>query len=115
MPGLDGQDASSCGQVGLAHDIRGGTQVGGNAHPLKDRGGRDERFDVRDTESVCAFFDWGCAGFLQRPSEERHVHTFVCTDFLDVGTDGRVEAGGGEIGLGEVCQAFTIEFILKVL
>ena len=115
MPGLHRQDRARGGQVGCAHDVCRGTQVGADAHALKDRGCLDEVRDVCDAKVVRAGGHWGRAGLGESGGQECNVRGLVRGDFLQVGIEGRVEAAGCEVGLGEVGQSFSVEGVFQVL
>lgn len=57
VAGLDGQDGSSSCEVGLAHDVGSGTEVGGNTNALEDRGSSKEGLDISVAEIVRASCD----------------------------------------------------------
>ena len=115
MSRLDGQNASGCSQVILAHNIGCRSQIGTNTDALKNRSSGQERLDIGDAKRIGAFLDWSCTGCLERSGKKGDVGSLVGADFLDVGIDSRVEAGIGKIRFREVCQSFTVEFVLEVL
>lgn len=115
MAGLHCQDRARGRQVGCAHDVCGRAQVGADAYTFEDRGCRDEVCHVRDAEVVRAGGYGGCAGFHESGGQEGNVRHFVGGDFFQVGVEGRVEAAGCEVGLGEVFETFLVEGVFEVL
>ena len=115
MARLHGQDRPGSGQVGRAHDVRRGAQVGANAHALEHRGGHDEAHDIGDAEVVRARGHGGRAGLGESGGQETDVGGFVRGDFLQVGVEGRVEARGRELGFREVLETFLVERVLEML
>lgn len=57
VTGLDGQDATGGGQVGVVHDVSGGTEVGADTDTFQDISKREEALDVGRREGVFAFLD----------------------------------------------------------
>jgi hypothetical protein len=112
---LNGQDRGGGGQVGLRHDVGGGAEVGGNTNALEDRGGGKEALHARHAEVVGALLDGDGAGGGQGRGQEGDVGRLVAADGLDAVVDGRVVAGGGEVGLGEVGETLLVEVVLEVL
>lgn len=62
MAGLDCEDRSGRGEVGLVHNIGGGAEVGGDTDTLEDGGGGEKGRDVRVAEVVLALLDGGGTG-----------------------------------------------------
>jgi hypothetical protein len=62
VAGLDGEDGASGGEVGLAHDVRGGTEVSRDTDALKDGGGGEEGLDGVVAEVVGASGDGSGTG-----------------------------------------------------
>lgn len=115
VSGFHRQDGPSGRQVRRAHDIRRSAQVGADAHALKHRGSRDEAHDIGDAEIVRAGGHGGRAGFGERGGQEGHVRGLVRGDFLKVGVEGRVEAGGRKLGFSEILEPFLVEGVFEVL
>lgn len=115
MTGLDGQDCASGSQVGCAHDVGRGTEVGADAHAFEDRGSRDEGLDIGDSEAVTASSDWGRAGLCESGGQEGNMGHFVDGDLFEVGVESGVEAGACEVGLGEVLETLLIEGVFEML
>ena len=115
MPRLNGQNASGCSQIILAHDIGCRSQVGTNTDALKNRSSGQKRLNIGNAERIGTFLDWGCAGFLERSGKKGDMGGLVRADFLDVRIDTRVEAGISKVRFREVRQSFAVEFVLEVL
>jgi len=112
---LNGQDGASGSQVGLGHDVRGRTEVGGNTNTLKDLSGCEERLNISVAEVVCAGIDRFCSSGAQGTSEERHVGLLVAGDGGDAGANIVGEASGLEGGSVVLGKTLAVEGILKVL
>lgn len=85
MESLSHQDGACDGQVVLAGDQRGATEVGGSADTLEDRGEGDEALDIGVREGVFASLVGGDASGLQGSGKELHVLLLVVGDVLKVG------------------------------
>jgi hypothetical protein len=112
---LDRQDRAGGRQVCLRHDVGGGAEVRGDTNALEDRGGGQEALHACHAEVVGALLDGDGAGGGQGGGEERDVGRLIAADGLDAVVDGRVVAGGGEVGLGEVGETLLVEVVLEVL
>lgn len=66
MTSLDSQDGTSGCEVGLAHDVGGGTEVGRDTDALEDGGGGEEGLDGVVAEVVGASLDGGSASSCLR-------------------------------------------------
>lgn len=111
MPALDSQDGPGGGQVVLVQDLTGGAEVGANTDALEDAGDSQELDHGGHGEGVGAFF--GGAG-AEGGGEEVDVRLLVAGDLgqARVGVGG--QAGGGEVALGELGQAFAVEGCFEV-
>lgn len=69
MTSLDREDGASSGEVGLAHDVGGSAEVGGNTDTLKDGSGGDKGVDIVVAKVVGASLDGvGTSGCRERVS-----------------------------------------------
>ncbi len=115
MAGLDGQDGTGRREVVLAHDIGRSTKVGADTDTLEDGGGGEKHLGVGDAEAVNALSDWLGTSGLEGAGQESHMSFLIRGNDLDVVVNIGGETGLGEIVRGEVCKAFTVELVLKVL
>lgn len=77
VSGLDGQYGAGIGEVGLAHDGGGSTEVGADTDTLKDRCKSDEALGVAHTEVVGAFRDGCGSSSLQGRGEEGNMRRLI--------------------------------------
>lgn len=115
MNGFGGEDGASNGEVILAHDGRGGAEVGAAANTLEDGGERDEALGVSVGELVGAGGDGHGASSCEALSKDVDVLLLVVRNVLEVVVVVLGEAGGCEVRLGHLVQAFDVEDVLEVL
>lgn len=132
---FDGQDGSRGGQVVLAHDVCGGTEVAvcvlvrrvlhsscrrqsglrGDSNTLEDGGSGDTHVDRGQAEVIGAFFDRSDPGRLQGGCQKADMGALILGNGLQVGVKGGREAGSFEVALREFVQDFAVELVLQML
>jgi hypothetical protein len=111
VPTLHRQDAPRGGQVVFVEDLSRGAQVSADTHALEDAGDSEELGDRGHGEGVFALLGRHAA---EGGGEEVDVRLLVPSDLgqARVGVGGL--AGGGEVALGELRQAFAVEGCFEV-
>ncbi len=57
MPSFDCKDGSSCREIGLAHDVSRGAEVGRYADTLENGSSSKKAVDIRDAKAIAALGD----------------------------------------------------------
>jgi hypothetical protein len=111
VPALHRQNGSRSGEVVLVEDLAGGAEIGADANTLEDAGDAEELGDRGHGEGVFALLGRHAA---EGGGEEVDVRLLVARDLEQarVGVGGL--AGGDEVALGELGEAFAVEGCFEV-
>jgi hypothetical protein len=115
VAGLDSQDGSSGSQVGLGHDVCGGTEVGADTNTLEDAGSGKEGGNVLVSEVVGAGLDGFGSSSAERTSQELNVSLLIARDGHDAVVGLLGEIGGLEVLNAVLGEGLGVEGVLEVL
>jgi hypothetical protein len=112
MARLDGQDGASDGQVVFVCDLASCTKERADTNTFEDASDAEELGDRRHGEGVDAFFRGGGA---ERGGQEVYMGLLVAGDFGQACVGGCWDAGGDEVGGGELGETLAVEGCFEVL